>query len=161
MPKQHSNKIQQEVVERYKDGESATKIAKSMGLYTTSVTRVLKRRGVAMRTHKGKNHPMWKGGRHKKYGYVKIWMPEHPRANNIGYVSEHVLVAERIYKRPIKKSENVHHIDFTRDNNKPDNLWVANNKDHHIAERSIQRLVKPLLERGVIKFNRKKGIYEI
>lgn len=161
MPKQHSNNTQREMIRRYKSGESATKIAKSMGLYTTSVSRVLRRNGIKMRNHKGKNHPMWKGGKHKKYGYVKIWMPEHPRANNIGYVSEHVLVAEEKYGRPIKKSEHIHHIDFTRDNNKPENLWVANNKDHHIAERSIQKLIKPLLERGIIKFNEEDGVYEI
>ena len=38
----------------------------------------------------------WKGGRVAgKKGYVRVWMPEHPRADSIGYVYEHILVLER------------------------------------------------------------------
>ncbi|HUV85355.1 MAG TPA: HNH endonuclease, partial [Methanosarcinales archaeon] len=109
----------------------------------------------------GSEHPMWKGGRLEKYGYIKIWMPEHPRANNIGYVSEHMLIMEKELGRKIRKTEHIHHVDFDRGNNNPKNLWVCSDSNHKIAERSIQKLVKKLLEKDIIKFNKMGGIYEL
>jgi uncharacterized protein YlaI len=88
-------------------------------------------------------------------------MPEHPRANNTGYVSEHMLIMEKELKRSISREEHIHHIDFERGNNNPSNLWVCSDSKHKIAERSIQKLVKELLNRGIIKFNRVKGVYEL
>ena len=161
MAKQHSNNTQISMVERFNSGESASSIARDMGLFTTSVTRVLKRFGIKMRDCKGANHPGWKGGRHEKYGYVKIWMPTHHRANHIGYVSEHVLVAEKMFGRKINKDEQIHHIDFIRNNNNPNNLWVTNESNHKHAERSIQKLVKELLDKKIIYFNQEEGIYKL
>lgn len=161
MPKQHSDIKQQEMLKRFDSGESASSIAKSMGLFTTSVSRVLKRNGRTFKKFVGENHPSWKGGKHKKYGYIKIWKPTHHRANNIGYVSEHVLVAEEKVGRKISKDEHVHHIDFIRDNNDSKNLWVCSPSQHKKAERSIQKLVKELIEKNIIFFNEDGGKYEI
>ena len=150
-----------EMIQRYKQGESATQIAKSLNLFTTSVTRVLRRNGLKTGHKKGPEHPMWKGGRVLKNGYPSIWSPKHHRKNNCGYVKEHVLIMEKELGRKIKKTEHIHHIDFTRDNNNPLNLWVCSGSNHKKAERSIQKLVKELLERNVLKFNRVKGVYEL
>ena len=39
----------------------------------------------------GENNFNWKGGRHiLKTGYVLIYVPDHPRANNGRYVFEHI-----------------------------------------------------------------------
>ena len=59
-------------------------------------------------------------------GYVMVKAPDNPMAMANGYVAEHRLViAERI-GRPLLKSENVHHINGVRDDNRPENLELWN-----------------------------------
>lgn len=74
----------------------------------------------ACRTEKPENNPNWKGGTssHAK-GYVVI------RVNG-KYKFEHTLVMERLLGRLLLKSEQVHHLNGVRCDNRPDNLelWV-------------------------------------
>jgi hypothetical protein len=39
-------------------------------------------------------HPNWKGGKVFNVGYPFLKADGHPRANNNGYVQEHILIAE-------------------------------------------------------------------
>lgn len=64
-------------------------------------------------------------------GYVAIYMPEHKRSFDNGCVYEHVLVAEKMLGRELKKEEVVHHKDACRNNNEPDNLMVFENDRSH------------------------------
>jgi hypothetical protein len=74
----------------------------------------------------------WKGGRYKNSdGYVFIYMPEHPNANKDGCVSEHRYVWEQA-NRPLKSSEDVHHINGIRDDNRIENL-IALTKGQHCS----------------------------
>lgn len=58
-------------------------------------------------------------------------MPEHHLATTNGMVYEHLLVAERMLGRPLRKEEVVHHKDRNRSNNDQNNLLVfASNADH-------------------------------
>ena len=66
-------------------------------------------------------------------GYVYIYNPQHPRASKTGLVYEHILNAEKILGRYIKKNEVVHHIDCNRSNNNPDNLMVFKSKADHTS----------------------------
>lgn len=83
---------------------------------------------------RGSTHPMWKGGRIvNKDGYILIHKPDHPRANSLGYVGEHVLVLETKMGRFLIRGETPHHIDGNRSNNHPDNLILFDkDKDHKI-----------------------------
>lgn len=64
--------------------------------------------------------------------------------------------------RKLKEDEIVHHINLDKKDNRISNLWVApNRKVHAIAHGSINKLIKPLFEANLIKFNKKKGIYEL
>ena len=67
-------------------------------------------------------------------GYVRVYMPNHPRAivsgSFEGYVYEHVLVAENMLGRRLLEGEVVHHLDFNKSNNSPDNLLVISNPMH-------------------------------
>ena len=76
----------------------------------------------------GKRSSHWKGGRHTdRLGYVQVWKPEHPNARIAGYIHEHRLVMSEHLGRPLKKFENVHHVNGKRDDNRLENLelWAT------------------------------------
>lgn len=70
-----------------------------------------------------------------KNGRYIILVNDHPRAfkkgHLKGYVYEHILVAERIVKRTILKSEAIHHIDRNKLNNSESNLIVLRTHSDH------------------------------
>lgn len=152
MGRQHDIKLQNKMIRMFDDGYSASRIAKVLGLYTTSVTRVLKRNGRKMCTNKGANHPNWNGGRGIKCGYWTVYAPDHPRAMKNRRVWEHIIVMEKYLGREITKDEHIHHIDFNRKNNSPDNLYVCSAKEHAAIHGSLERVVRKLLKYGTIKW---------
>ena len=136
---------------------SCKEICRRYGLSSGSSTnlgRKLKQMGIKIRKDAGENHHNWKGGRIiKGDGYYGIWSPDHPRADKQGYVYEHTLAAEKKYGRLPTELEVVHHINLDKLDNSVDNLWLCDNKSHLVCHRSIEKLIKPLLEKGVIGFN--------
>ncbi len=72
-------------------------------------------------------------------GYVHVLRPDHPRANNHGYVLEHILVMETRLGRPLRDGEVVHHKNGVRHDNLPDNLelWY---RGHPSGQRLEDRL---------------------
>lgn len=78
--------------------------------------------------YKGDKGSNWKGGRRMSKGYAQVWAPDHPtRVGKISpYVFEHRLVMEKVLGRYMKPSEQVHHKNGIRDDNRPENLelWV-------------------------------------
>lgn len=67
-----------------------------------------------------------------KKGYRKVLIPAHPRADAKGYVFEHIVVAEAVLGRRLAKGEEIHHKDFNRQNNAPNNLKVCANHAEHM-----------------------------
>ena len=63
-------------------------------------------------------------------GYIQVYMPGHHRANRLGYVMEHIVIAEIKVGRKIFKKEAVHHVDKDKTNNDPDNLMVLSHSEH-------------------------------
>lgn len=67
-------------------------------------------------------------------GYRVIYIPEHPRAmkskNWMGYVYEHIVVAEESLGRRIEPNEVVHHLNGKRDDNRSYNLLVLERNQH-------------------------------
>lgn len=140
-------------------GLNGTQIAKMYNMSKVCICRALNKFDIPIRPCIGKNHPSWKGGKVELMGYVAVWMPEHSRSNHVGYVKEHILIMEEKLGRPINKDEHIHHIDFDRQNNNINNLWMASNKKHHEAQNSIFKIIKPLLDQKAIKFDTNLGKY--
>ena len=62
--------------------------------------------------------------------YPQRYLPDHPRADYTGYVSEHILIMEELLGRPLRDGEVVHHKDFNKWNNLPTNLLLTDRKEH-------------------------------
>jgi hypothetical protein len=75
----------------------------------------------------GKGHSCWKGGRVLAGGYVRVYAPEHPRAQNGRYVLEHRLVMEKHLGRLLGPGETVHHKNGIKTDNRLENLelWFS------------------------------------
>jgi hypothetical protein len=67
-------------------------------------------------------------------GYMLLYVPDHPSAmkskNWLGYVYEHIIVAESFMKRKLTNKEVVHHLDGNRLNNREENLIVLERSQH-------------------------------
>ena len=76
----------------------------------------------------GEGHPNWKGGKRKNIsGYITLsGYKDHPNSNAHGVIAEHRLLMSESLARPLRKNENVHHINGIRDDNQIKNLelWV-------------------------------------
>jgi len=72
------------------------------------------------------------------------------------------LKIESFLGRKLNENEIVHHINQKNKDNRIQNLWIApNRKAHGKAHSSINKLVAPLIEANIIKFNKEKGSYEL
>lgn len=92
----------------------------------------------------GPANPNWKGGRHKdQFGYWLLWKPDHPDANNLGYVREHRLLLEQQLGRRLSRTEVVHHIDGDRGNNDITNLILFGSNGDHLRE-ELTGIKRPL-----------------
>ncbi len=105
---------------------SLSEIAKDKGVSYTSVHQAMVKFNIPRR-HKGsaprEKHPSWKGGRvGDSYGYIQIKNREHYRANNQGYVREHLLVWEEYHHKKLPKGWLIHHLNGIKDDNRPQNL---------------------------------------
>src|SRR5208337_2882111 len=66
-----------------------------------------------------------------KKGYKKILMPSHPRADQHGYVFEHIIILETKLGRPLFPGEVSHHKDGIKLNNVPKNLDTFPSQSEH------------------------------
>lgn len=74
-----------------------------------------------------------------KNGYIYVYAPDHPHADNRGYYPEHILIAEQKLGRYLYEDEEVHHLDLNRANNRRNNLIVLNSGQHKALHRWLAR----------------------
>ncbi len=77
-------------------------------------------------------HPNWKGGSYLSSGYVYVRALGHPRANDQGYVFEHVMIAEHALGRTMPTSVEVHHVNQQRHDNRNRNLVICHDHEYHM-----------------------------
>lgn len=132
-----------------KEGLSTHEIAKVCKANSQTIVNWLRKFNIPVRTlseasklwhknhlgaFKGRDNPHWKNGRKvDTKGYILIHTPDHPYANNSGYVREHRLVMEELLGRYLTEEEVVHHYDEIKDNNKPENLKLFPSNEKHLT----------------------------
>jgi len=81
----------------------------------------------------GSLNPYWKGGRSRTgLGYMRILRPEHPRADkSIGYVLEHIIIAEKALGRDLPLRAVVHHANQIENDNRNCNLVICEDQGYH------------------------------
>lgn len=122
--------IVNDIVNSWKSGESQTSIGKRLGICQANVSRYLRKHGYcAPGSATKERHGMWKGGRSKINGYVRMLMDfSHPffkeMADRDNYTLEHRLIMAEHLGRPLTSSEQVHHINGQKDDNRIENLQL-------------------------------------
>jgi len=122
----------------YKQGANQTEIAQRFGVDRRAIRRSLRRTDTQIDPKRkglsGEKNPAWKGGKIlRKGGYVSLHRPNHPSANQGGYVAEHRLVMEKMIGRILKKKEVVHHKNGIPGDNRPENLLLFRNNGEHLG----------------------------
>lgn len=93
----------------------------------------VRRRWVKGHQNIGKRGPGttgWKGGRGILSGYVRVWAPDHPRTS-LGYVFEHIIVAEAALGRYLPPAAVIHHVDENKQRNVGGNLVICPDNAYH------------------------------
>jgi len=105
---------------------------------------------------------VYNNGKRKSNGYIFIKYPGHLRADVSGYVPKHTLAMEMKIGRFLTQHEVVHHINMDKLDCRSINLHLFKNpKTHMKAHGSIHKLIKPLIERGIIQLDKEKEVYFI
>lgn len=123
------------VIQMAAEGAALTQIARRIGAGRHRVHDFLHRHEIPHQQFRsiGKNNSAWKGGRSlDKHGYVLLWMPEHPHADNNGRIREHRLVMEQKLGRYLLPDEVVHHKNKDHSDNRPENLELFESNGEHL-----------------------------
>lgn len=129
-PRQFSEEEKDLVVAKYLSGMSTTDIGKELTISQPKVAKIVRERGIAIRTtRKDLLGQRWEPRKRLSgQGYVKIKVhpddPFYPGTGDAGYMLEHRYVMSQHLGRPLARNETVHHIDGDRQNNSLDNLQL-------------------------------------
>ncbi len=68
-------------------------------------------------------------------------------------------IVEVYYRRRLTKEEEIHHINFNHTDNRIENLFIINSKEHITATRSASCLLTELIDKNIIVFDKEKKVY--
>lgn len=82
---------------------------------------------------RGKENHRWNGGTTiGTRGYRFIACPEHPRADQNGYIQEHIVIAEKALGRFLPGGAQIHHVNKLTSDNRNANLVICQNQAYHL-----------------------------
>ena len=79
--------------------------------------------------HNGRGKPK-KPKKPTSDGYELIYLPNHPFCQSDGYIRRHRLIMEKFIGRYLRPDEEIHHIDFNKENNHISNLQILSKEEH-------------------------------
>lgn len=157
-PTSHITIDDQAVLDAYGRGYSVAIVATQVSLSPSLVRAVLLRNGVPFRSRRdalrlrsqlGLTPHTVTGRKAGGSGYVKLYVPDHPQADDRGYVFEHRVVMERTLGRILEPGELVHHKNHIKDDNRPENLQVLTpsaHARHHLTRYSREDCLHAIRE---------------
>jgi len=84
---------------------------------------------------------------HSGYQQIKI---------NDRYIYFHRYIAEQKYGRKLDKGEEVHHINFNPEDNRPENLIVLPRREHLLLHSQLEYVMRQLMDKGIVIFEDNK-----
>ena len=134
---------------------SQAKIAKRLGVSQGKISQWMIKYNIKTRHGRGKNSSQWKGGtKRTSSGRIKVYCPEHHRADGGGYVYRQILVWEK-HKGDIPKDFVIHHLNGIKDDDRIENLIMMPSSSHspyiflHEIQKRVRELEKLLKTKGV------------
>ena len=75
---------------------------------------------------------------------VLVYQPEHPCADRCGYIFRARLVGEGLIGRPLLSTEDAHHVNRIKDDDRPENIQVLTHSEHMRLHGREDKPVPPL-----------------
>lgn len=113
------------------------------------ISKFMKRIDNLPRNLNGKNNGHWKGGIHKRIdGYELVRKGIVPaKTKGARYILKHRLVMEEYLRRPLLKSEIVHHKNGNRSDNRIQNLEIMSQAKHAKLHYKVDRKTGRFLQK--------------
>lgn len=92
-----------------------------------------------------------------KKGYVRVYVPDHPRATKAGWQFEHRVVVEEFLGRLLARDEHVHHINGIKDDNRLENLIVMSHSEHSTITGNGREAIRAAMAAELEQYRKRFG----